>query len=869
MSGIPFRTILKRTLQTLVALVLLLVALGLIADIPPIHDFLQNRFHHRIERALSTALGRSVVGRNLEFTALSGIGIKMENISIAEAPGFGPEQFLFAEQVHFVLSWHSLWSKRLEFSRITLRGASINLVRNRDGRWNFETWFAGSGEGPRSGDSARERVAGSGTAPSSFPFTLYLDSNRINFKDLSGSYEKKVFFLADVSGKIEAAWFSNGIDFDLQLKPSRTDVPLENSGLIRLTGSIGPFRTASFWTTAIQGQARVEKFPYSDVAALLTARTTYLHGLVAGRASFHGQLNDRIHLAGQLDLLDLHSWAAYPRDRFTSASLIFSEADLQIGQAITLTSGQLHIGSSVLKADFRVEGFIQPQVECTLAAEKLRLDDGLDFARGFSSQIPLNTHLAGDAKFNFGAQGGWKDLAITAKVSAEEGKIQSDFLIKPATIAPFEMSFVDGRLKWTPLKFAAQENRSFQLSGSVGDVFASPVWKWEATGRETPLALVENIGRSFGLWKWPVQTEGIADFSLEWGGAKRPAGIGSPAGTVYARDVTLKVGTKEDIRIASARFEAKNGLSALNVAKISWGRSVASGDLQFPGIDYRRGQLLLNASFLDLNELLQLGNEIRTQMVASASEFKAPSAGSATPGSSGFIWNGKLSSTWLYFRQFKLTNVRSSLAWQQRTLSLDDFSLETFGGRSKGQFHLDWQSGQPRLRMEGHVDNIKLDALANSLTALGPVAQGRITGNFALSGEKPQGQPWNKNLTTQVSLSVRDLKNASLNIPSSIQEIKTRLNLLTTSASKDVPLALDIELEYGPEQIKIANAQLTRSDFIGTFSGLCSKRLELDLNGAVERVTPKKTDPVLSLTVGITGPLDHAQVVIKSPGNVH
>lgn len=872
MSKDSIKKILKKALKYALVLLGILILISGLLDITPINKFLQNRFQHRLEAALSQALGRSVKGGNLDFTILSGLGFNMEGVSISEAPGFGGEQFLYAEKIHFVLSWNSFLARKFELSRITLTRASINLVRNGEGRWNIEAWFSGSGtnrESPPATGLGQTRIPSASGAIHPLVIKIYFDTDRINFKDLSGTLEKKVIILAEVNGKIEPAWFSNGIDFDLKMKPSRTDVSMENSGFVRVTGSLGPFRNSSLWSAVIQGQARLEKFPYSDVVAIVTGRATDLHGLLDGRASFLGPLSELIRVRGQIDLVDLHSRSALPREKYKSASLVFSKLDLKPGESFSLSEASLSVGTSQMMVKGKVDRFPVPQVKLDVESEKIQMEDLLNVVRGFTVRLPDRTHLLGEAKMEFHLTGSWNSPVAAGQMGFSQGQIQSQWLSKPMDYAPFSASLDGDGVSWDAIQFGDRENQTLSLSGSIADIKGIGRLSVEAVGREVGMDRVESILRSFGLWSPPVRVEGMVDFSIRWGPSHKLGGRPLLTASVNARNITVKLGTPDAIRVASARFESKNDLAQLNAIKVNWGRSVTSGSMQFSGLDFHRAQVSLSANFLDVNELLRLGTEARNFLLSQRAETRLPTIDFSRTATPAFSWFGKLTSPWLYFRQLQVTNLRSDFKLEKQALQLNDFAFDAYGGKSKGNLRLDWESGQPRLHVEGIAENVRLDSLLNLSTPLGPAVKGRASGEFTLTGEKVKGQDWRKSLMTHVRISIRDLENVSLKIPSSLADLRSRLNLSPSPASKDSPMTLDLNFDLTPERVKITQARLTRSDFIGTFSGGCSRKLDLDLSGSVEKIVSKKSPPSTSIAVIIQGSLDQAEVTVKGQNPPH
>jgi hypothetical protein len=173
------------------------------------------------------------------------------------------------------------------------------------------------------------------------------------------------------------------------------------------------------------------------------------------------------------------------------------------------------------------------------------------------------------------------------------------------------------------------------------------------------------------------------------------------------------------------------------------------------------------------------------------------------------------------------------------------------------------------MRVEGQVDNSRLDAWLEALTPLGPVVQGRASGDFLISGEKAKDKTWGQSLTAHVQASLQDLKNVHLTIPPSVQELKTRLNFGPGSILKDTPLNLQLTLDYGSERYLVNDARLTRGEVAASFSGTCTRNLDLNLTGTAEKILTLKALPTPTIPLQIRGPLDHAEIILSPLNATH
>src|ERR1700674_724096 len=182
---------------------------------------------------LAASFGRPVDVSWFDFSLLDGARIEAHFVSVSDDPHFGNEYFLRADTLTAGLGWTALLAGRFEFGSVSLSRPSLNLARDAGGHWNIERWLP-----PASQPAARPGFVGP-LAPSrevqaARPYRIDVDGGRINFKQ---GDNKSPFALVDVSGRVE----QNGAgrwQLDLQARPMRAGVGLQDIGTLRLRGSI-------------------------------------------------------------------------------------------------------------------------------------------------------------------------------------------------------------------------------------------------------------------------------------------------------------------------------------------------------------------------------------------------------------------------------------------------------------------------------------------------------------------------------------------------------------------------------------------------------------------------------------------------------
>jgi hypothetical protein len=182
---------------------------------------------------LTASFGRPVDVSWFDFSLLDGARIEAHFVSVSDDPQFGNEYFLRADTLAAGLRWTSLLAGRFEFGSVSMSRPSLNLARDAEGSWNIERWLP-----PAPEPGARPGFVGPVAPPREIrperPYRIDVDGGRINFKQ---GDNKGTFALVDVSGRVE----QNGAgrwQLDVEARPMRAGVGLQDIGTLRLRGSI-------------------------------------------------------------------------------------------------------------------------------------------------------------------------------------------------------------------------------------------------------------------------------------------------------------------------------------------------------------------------------------------------------------------------------------------------------------------------------------------------------------------------------------------------------------------------------------------------------------------------------------------------------
>jgi AsmA protein len=271
--------------RRLIVIVAASLALLLALSLPPYINV--SRLQRRVARNISASLGRPVHFDQISLNLLPFPGFTLQNFVVDEDPAFGSEPILRASQVRANLRLSSLWSRHVEFSRISLIDPSVNLVRTANGQWNLEGLLLQAFRTEAA--PTAQRYAGPA------PRLPYIEASgaRLNLKL---EQEKTPFSLTDADF---ALWLPQPHQWRLRIEahPVRTDTSPADTGTLRVEATLGAPDAGAATTSAAS-------FANLPIDLHGTWQNVQLGGLsrllIADDADLRGDLTLSVNLLGTL-----------------------------------------------------------------------------------------------------------------------------------------------------------------------------------------------------------------------------------------------------------------------------------------------------------------------------------------------------------------------------------------------------------------------------------------------------------------------------------------------------------------------------------------------------------------------------------------
>jgi hypothetical protein len=683
-----------------------------------------SRYRGRIATSISNALGRRTTIDSVSLRLLPEPGFDLGGVNIADDPAFGAEPMLHADQVTATLRLSSLWNRRLEVAKLSLKYPSLNLVRAADGRWNVETLL--------------ERASRIPTAPTTksrpesrprFPY-IEAEGGRINFKL---GVEKMVYSLTEADF---ALWLASEDEARARLtaRMVRTDSYLSDTGTFRFEGQFQ--RAWNLRDTPMSVTASVENAQLGQLTKLLDGLDRGWRGAVDLDLSLKGTPSN-LAVSTRADITDFRRYdiASVDRVRLESrCSATFSAPTSQfsdINCQMPLSDGKLNLRGSL-------NGILDVHTyDLTLSADKVPLQQLVAVARHSKKNLPEDLSATGDltAAFTFhkpdpGTPAVWSGSGKTTDTVLRSSGLNPQLALKSLEFAvqepsqphasarnrgaktvPVPLSTSDYRLAFAP--FAVPMGAT--APASVAGWFSLDGYDFNVTG-DSDIPRLIQLATITGLRAPELNADGSAKLDLaiagKWAGLNSP----KPTGTAQLRGVKVRMkGVAEPLQIASATLAlADDAIAASNIS-VSFANSHLSvtGSLRMPrqcdAIESCPIQFDLRSDQVSTDELNSLFNPR-----AAHRPWYAILGGAPAPSIFRSLdATGNLSIGRFTIKSVAANHFAARAQLHDGKLALSNVQADLWGGKHRGQWTADFTGNQPVYSGTGTVDSVSMPQLAS------------------------------------------------------------------------------------------------------------------------------------------------------------
>jgi hypothetical protein len=569
-----------RRFRVVRAVVLAAVTLALAAAVAPLVH--ADRFRGQIVRALQEALDRKVeIAGSVRFQILPFPGFSARNVVIHDDPSMGLEPLAYVDSLDVGVRLASLWRWRLEVAALRLVEPSVNLVKNRQGEWNYPPLL------DRAFGASRHRRP-------ALP-EIQVRAGRLNFKF---GDTKSVFYFSDADLDVSPAAETSAVRVRFAGALARTDRRLSGVGLLSGRGSL---LLAGQRDSRVDLNLHLDRSAISEILLLLQGRSVGVGGFVTSTARLEGPLS-AIQVAGRIQLVGIpRGFLPLPADR----------GSLEYTGGLDLDSQELHLesrpgGQAALPVwiRFRLTDYLRaPRWALGLTFRRLPVDSLPALAREMGFNFPPGSTLQG---FASGAVSWSAARGIRGQVALEDAEAGWKEPAEERLRIPQARLLFDA----DTLRFTAPEVGLDQQALAVEALY------WPAKGKLDARLATEELAIDRFLSLWPRLIGADPPPVLRscaggaWAGSLRYAeeeeAGGAWSGIFSLREATIELeGLAHPLRVGSAAVRLGR-TSRIRFAAAQAGGIPFTGEYSFDPDAPRPHRFELRAELVDAARLERL-----------------------------------------------------------------------------------------------------------------------------------------------------------------------------------------------------------------------------------------------------------------------
>jgi hypothetical protein len=825
------------------------------------------RLKARIANSISLAVARPAEIGAVHLRFLPQPGFDLENLIIYEDPAFGAEPMLRAPEVTAVVRLTSLVRGRLDISRLELTEPSLNLVRLADGRWNWQGLLERAERTPLAPTAKSKTEARPG-----FPY-IEASSGRINFKV---GQEKKPYALLNADFGLwqesENTWGAR-----LKAEPLRTDMNLNDAGLLRMSGTWR--RAGSLRETPLQFSLEWDRAQLGQLTKLVSGNDKGWRGEVLLDATLSG-IPTAMRVAVDATIQDFRRYdissseglrlAAHCDGRYSSVEGMVHEISC---------SAPVGDGTVTMRGDAGMPGV--HQVDLAMKVEGVPMSAVAQLARRAKKNLPPDLVSAGNVEGDFtvkeeGASPGGPEFQGWGEITNLRLRSAITKVEFAAGSIPFVLSSGKARVH------ASTPNRLTRLLDvdglpaldelhvafgpfpvALGHPLPAQAVGWAARSGyglvirgDGDVSRTLRLASLLGLPAVNASVEGVAEMKLliagSWAGniSGRASGFSLPqvTGTVQLHDVRAAVrGLNGPIEISSADLQLLPDETRVEKLKAQAGDAHWTGSVTLPRGCGMPGACLvhfsLNSEEIGLSELSKwLGsqpNQRQWYQVLTSEEPKAPT----------FLENlrasGRVSVGRLQIHNLIADRISAALELERGKLKVSKLRADLFGGKHRGDWQVDFTAASPVYTGSGSLTGISLGQMAKAMHD--PWISGTAEGTYQLTASGTDSAAFWESAEGGLQFDMQD-------------GVLSHILLVTDEGPVRV-MRWHGRARLRDGQIEIEKGNLVSAAGTYELSGTASLGRVLDLKLARNNDLKSAGSPVY----GITGTVAEPHVVLTSP----
>ena len=749
--------------------VLVLVALALVAAlaIPYLVDV--NRYRDRIQAELQQRLNRPVSLGRMHLRVLP-LSFRVENVVIGDDRTFGsPAPFAQADELRVSAELMPLLRGEVEINSLELKRPRIELIRNRQGVWNFATLGQPQpATAPPSGKPTPAQPANPQSPPpqqqAKKPLALKdlkISDGQVAMTDYQKAQPRTVYDHID----LRLIDFAPDKPF---LVEAAAHLPGKGQQEIKLEGKGGPINRGSPVNTRFKGTLELKEVSLSAFQKFINSQALAGTDAVAsGKADVN---HDGVNLQsnGSLRL-------EQPRVRGVEIgypiTADYSLTDNVNNDVLRIAKGNLKLGSTPVSIAGTVN--MQPtpsQLDLQVNASDVSIEEVARLASAFGVAFNPNMKIAGRINANLHAQGSSKQPALNGKLSAANLSITGKDLPQAVQVQNLDLIMSPREIRSNP--FAARTGGTTVTAQFTLAEYTTPASRVDASIRTANARLGEvlNIARAYGV----SAVDGVSgDGSLSLdvhatGPLKNPSAMTFNGNGALQNAELKSPNISQPVKISNANLRFSQNAAMLDNLAAAIGQSNLKGNLTVRNFAAPQVQFALAADKIVVSEWQKIFNTGPAQRASAGNFWQFVSAANAATPPDSFVNRitgaGTLNAGSIIYDSLVMNNVKGNVKLDRGMIRLDPVTSELFGGVQTGAIAIDTRTTPVSYVVSSKLERVDANKLLSSISSVKNTLYGLLTANAQTQFSSVSGAEIVRTLNGRTSLNLTDGKLANVDL---------------------------------------------------------------------------------------------------------
>lgn len=474
--------------------IVVIVIIAALAIIPHFLDL--NNYRSQIQAKLQQALGRPVTFKSISASFLPP-SIELQNVSIGEDARFGPGPFATVQQLNVSVKLLPLLRKDVEINSLTLDRPQIQLIRNRQGEWNYAS--LGKAQTTAAPAQAPQAPAKPAPAPSGTPAPAKTGGGGFSLAHLTINNGKVGYIDQQTNARaiydnvdVKLNDFAPGKQFDLD---AALHVGGKSDQTIEVQGTAGPIpENNSAALMPFDGTVNLSNVPISQVASL--AQNPSLQG-INGIASGKLKASNNKGVIASNGTLKIDQANLRGVNVGFPISLDYKLNDNTNSGQVLIESGLLKLGSTPVSLTGSMNTNAAPmQINLNFSTSNVSIAEVVRVASAFGMGLAPGTTASGQLTANIHAQGTVDRPALNGNLNGNNLQLTSGQMREPVKIPSLQVAMTPTTIKtnqFTPSAGDATVNMQLTVNNYTSN---APNVQFDISGKKLNLNYLQQLTSS-------------------------------------------------------------------------------------------------------------------------------------------------------------------------------------------------------------------------------------------------------------------------------------------------------------------------------------------------------------------------------------